>query len=128
MASLFRHRWLPKDGCPTYQTALMCPSKAVQAFLTAGDTVRVTGYGDSLPSFVGRIIEVSTSTANICDDNKHPACRGTYDPLFLVQQFITHDDWNENDWPIVNHKTAAYGIREAAESNMCIWISPKNVE
>ena len=127
MASPFRHRFLPREGCQTSQAAILCNSKAVQAYLTAGDSVRVEGEGDALPSFVGRIIEVRTSTADCCDDNKHPGARGNYNPLFLVQQFITTDDWDANDWPVVDRKTAAVGIREAAQTNMCIWVAPKNI-
>ena len=48
--------------------------------------------------------------------------------LFFLCKNLSHYYQDENDWPIVHHKTADHGIRVAAESNMCIWISPKNIE
>ena len=119
-------------GTPTSQMALLCKAPSVHAYLTAGDTIRVSGFEDSLQSFVARIIEVNHNCQSwIGDGNRHPASKYKKVPLLLVQKFgVTSDDIEQNDWPALDHETAqaTFGIREAAESNLCIWITANEVE
>ena len=121
-------------GLPTSKIALLCSALSVNAYLTAGDTVKVRGFeGDefdaALSSFVGRIIEIEPSPRCRHEQWCHPnAKRGELNSLLLVQKFVTTDDCE--DWPAVTPETAlaASGIREAAESNLCIWVTMEDIE
>ena len=64
-----------------------CPSPVVSAYLCAGDTVQIAN--ESCPSFVGHIIDVSSTislkAAIHPDALSHP-------PFLLVQHFITTEE------------------------------------
>ena len=102
-----------------------CPSPVVSAYLCTGDTVQIAD--ESCPSFVGHIIDVpstiSLKAAIHPDALSHP-------PFLLVQHFISTEECDTEDWPLLDNETAesSFGMDEVAESNRTIWISPHQVK
>ena len=118
---------------PQYPSPIAAFSQAIEAYISASDTIRVCRHG-VLPSIVGRAIHIASSPARIpSGDCIHPFISDTSssssDPIIQLQWYLINDDFAI---PTRNHfpsRTASIwracgnNLPEAAPTNCFVWIS-----
>ena len=114
-------------GSP-FPIAGFCRSERIRAYLSVGDTVRVQDGDDAL-SFIGRIVNVKDKCRTIKTSNIHPEANQT-EVMFLIQKYLCENELHGKDLAQRSHELqlSANGVREAAESNLVVWVSANQVD
>ena len=115
--------------------AATAAKSAEEAYLTVGDTIRVSEY-QNCPCIIGRIVAISYCSTDANEEAVHPhlvgRSLGREEALFKLQLYLPNDNTlvDSAEWNYVPNDIAraCRGIVEAAPTNANIWISANHVK